>query len=237
MIYARPNQEFEATLQGGAAGLDPTVSIVDGPTQRTLVDPTTDGVVEFPAKVYTATLTAPNEGGAFLVVWNDGTNVAVEELVVSEVGAPVPPATASYATPTDVRDFTLNADLIALDDDELLKRIIAAEPDVDRAVGFYAVRDNGRRFDPLTMTQRDGRALARATAAQVEYRFVMGEDFFTRDQHASVNGPEFSVQGRLARIGPKVYEELQSGRLLALSTSWKGVGDSPPWASFSHNLD
>lgn len=142
-----------------------------------------------------------------------------------------------YALPADVRDFTLDEALIALDDAELAKRIAAAESDVDRAVGFYAVRDDGRRFDPQTMTQRDSQALARATSAQVEYRFVMGEDFFTRDQYASVNGPEFSTQGKLARIGPKVYEELQSGSLLQLSTSWKGVGDAPPWATFSHNLD
>lgn len=77
---------------------------------------------------------------------------------------------------------------------------------------------SGLKFDPitrLTAVQRD--ALKRATCAQAEYRAQMGERFFIEAQYSRVSGPDFSQQGTLPRIGPKVYAELQGFGLLSES--------------------
>lgn len=230
-INAKPNAPFEATLAGAPAGVARSARVVDGPTQRVLVDVTP--AIEFPATFFTATMTAPDEQGQFAIVWDNG---AAEDLFVSARvvdGVALPELVATYASAQDVRDFTLNADVLALDDDELTKLIAASESDVDRAVGFVQ-SDTQRRFTPSSLTQDNRTTLARATAAQVEYRVVMGDDFFTRAQYASVNGPEFSTTGTLPRIGPRVYDELAGSDLLQLTTTWTGKR-APSWYSFAYN--
>jgi hypothetical protein len=245
MIAARPNTEFEAALTGAATGQvgTLTVQIVDPPTSRVLVAPTSADIVEFPADsgVYTATLIAPDEEGAFLVVWSNG---GAEDLIVSARaidGIVLPEPSAAYATPQDVRDYTTNERVLMLDDETLTKHILQAEPFVDRAVGFVAKNSNtNRRFDPTRLTQENRTTLARATSAQVEYLVIMGDDHFTRPQFKRVSGPEFSYEtadGGLPRIAPKVHDELAGSGILRLSTPWNGEGNAPSWYPFAYNVD
>lgn len=129
---------------------------------------------------------------------------------------------------------------LTVNDPAAFARVIErAERDIDRAVGIRPVDSvTGRKFDPTTMeaVQRD--ALMRATAAQVEFRIAMGDRFFIRPQHESSSGPDYSVTGKLQRIGPKAMEELELSGLFRLSTTWGGHNDSdPPWHDFTHNTD
>ena len=143
-----------------------------------------------------------------------------------------------YATPDEVREYSTLDKLDALDDETLEKLIADSEPDVDRATGYSTTQaSNGRRFDPLTMEQSDRATLSRATSAQVEYRVVMGAEFFIRDQYTEQSGPEFSTKGTLGRIGPRVYDELGGSNILVLSTSWNGYGEAPSWYSFAYNVE
>lgn len=76
----------------------------------------------------------------------------------------------------------------------------------------------GRKVDPLTdLNANQQLYLANATAAQVEYRFSMGEAFFVRPQYQSVRGPDFSYQGKLPMIGPKVRRELTNTGLIRVN--------------------
>lgn len=129
---------------------------------------------------------------------------------------------------------------LTVNDADAFDRVIErAERDIDRAVGVYSVDEiTGRKFDPSTMVavKRDG--LMRATAAQVEYRIAMGDRFFIRPQYESTSGPDYSVQGKLQRLGPKATEELELGGFFRLSTTWGGHNESdPPWHDFTHNTD
>lgn len=142
----------------------------------------------------------------------------------------------TYATTEQVTEYVEGGSGVELPAalDALIER---AERDVDRIVGARAVDDaTGLKFVPATLTTGERDDLMRATAAQVEYRASMGEDFFVREQFERVTGPEFSTEGTLPRIGPKVWEELAGSGLLKLTTSWGGSGSSPPWASFAYNV-
>jgi hypothetical protein len=121
---------------------------------------------------------------------------------------------------------------------DVQRALEAAERDVDRATGFVATDETtGLRFDPPSLHTRDATSLRRATVVQAQYRIVMGAEFFIRDQHAKVSGPEFTTEGKLARVSPAVFDELQNGDILKLSTSWGGKGDTPPWNSFAYSTD
>ena len=142
---------------------------------------------------------------------------------------------ATYADVDDYRDQTGDA---TTGDADVERALVNAERDVDRAVGFRVqTEDAARKFDPPTMLARDVESLRRATVAQARYRVVMGDDFFIRDQHEEVGGPEFRTVGKLARISPACFDELSNGGLLVLSTSWKGNGGAPPWDSFARNVE
>lgn len=103
-----------------------------------------------------------------------------------------------------------------------------AERDVDRSLRGPLL-DTGLRYNPaetsvaaagyLTAVRKE--ALKRAVAAQTEYRLAKGEDFFIHAQHSRVSGPDFTTEGRLPYIGPKVYQELSgtglaAGRLISV---------------------
>ena len=124
---------------------------------------------------------------------------------------------AEYATAAEfeiyVEDGTV--DWTTLNAADLEKLLQAAQRDVDRYLRNWGiVESNGWRFGlPKTTNQKRLTAeqvvsLSRITCARAEYRFHMGNQFFARDQRQSANGPHFSVQGKLDRIGPKVREEL-----------------------------
>ncbi len=142
----------------------------------------------------------------------------------------------TYTTATAVRDFTALDDLIALDDAAIEKLIDQAERDIDGAVGHYTIEDGETlKFAPITKldtAQRD--TLSNATCAQVEYRHVMGPEFFVRAQQTRVKGPEFETEGTLPYVGPGTWRELEGSGLLRLTTSWGGRGGDPPWHGFAY---
>ena len=90
MIYSKPSVSFEASASGFATGLTGTlaVRVTDGQT-TVVVARTTAGITEFPAGsgIYGVTIIAPVDTGQFQVVWDDGTNFALEELTVTFTGS------------------------------------------------------------------------------------------------------------------------------------------------------
>lgn len=116
----------------------------------------------------------------------------------------------TYATVSDFEDYS--EDWTTTDPAKLEKIIEAAERDVDRILPYQGARPDSQmlKIDPAQLGARDKDALMRATCAQAEYRIQMGAAFFRKAQHQSVSGPQFSTQGTLPRIGPKVTEELAS---------------------------
>jgi hypothetical protein len=103
MILAPPSETFEAVAQFDT-GLTGTlaVRIIDN-EGNTTTPRTTTGIAEYPAGsgVYEVTLTAPADRGQYSLVWDDGTNYAVDELVVtsSTTGSL---AGDTYATTTEL---------------------------------------------------------------------------------------------------------------------------------------
>lgn len=96
------------------------------------------------------------------------------------------------------------------EDVEALERLLErAERDIDTLLGSY-VRDptTNLKLTPATLPTYQAAALSRATCAQAEYRFAMGEQFFVQSQYSFVSGPDFQRRGELPRVGPKVLGEL-----------------------------
>lgn len=129
------------------------------------------------------------------------------------------------------------------DDEDALERLLdRASEDIDSIVGPYPIIESGdyagRKLDPTTLVYSQGRALERATCAQAEYRFEMGEAFFTRPQYDSSSGPEFSASSVLSHVGPKVYREFAGSGLLRNQTSIANRRRGHPgWLDFALNLD
>jgi len=140
----------------------------------------------------------------------------------------------TYAQRTDVEGYIEG--WVTTDADALDRLIERAERDIDNAVGNWPRDDTtGHKLDPATLLPYQVDALTRATCAQVEYRFQMGEDFFVRAQHASERGPDFQTDGRLPYIGPKVWAELEGTGLLRLTTGVSNRPNRPPWFDFVYN--
>jgi hypothetical protein len=120
---------------------------------------------------------------------------------------------ATYATQTDFEDYSDG--WVTTDPAGLEKVLQAAERDIGRVLGYQGLLadDQVLKLVPAELTARQRDALARATCAQAEYRIEKGPAFFRQAQYASVSGPQFSTQGRLPRIGPKVPEELAGSGL------------------------
>lgn len=91
MIYATPGSLFESTVQGAATGLVGTIGvrIKALPANTTVFARTTAGIVETVTGIYAKQLTAPTTAGAYVIVWDDGTNFASEDLTVTYT-LPVP---------------------------------------------------------------------------------------------------------------------------------------------------
>lgn len=114
----------------------------------------------------------------------------------------------TYATKADCLDF--GVDFHGADDTAINAMIVKAERDIDGLLPGYDVNDvTGRKLDPADLTSSQRRALTDATCAQVEYRQEMGESFFIRGQRDETSGPDFTVKGKLPRIGPKVAAGLR----------------------------
>lgn len=113
MIVA-PGSSVEATTAPTAAGLVGTINfkVIDPPAGTVMVAETTAGITEVPTgvtgkSVYTKTFTAP-ASGKYLIVWENGTDVAVEELEVTTV-ATLPSGTVvpGGRTRADLREEVL----------------------------------------------------------------------------------------------------------------------------------
>lgn len=125
---------------------------------------------------------------------------------------------ATYALQTDFEQFVEGW---VTDDPDALKRLLErAERDIDQAAGYWLAETNGLKFgSPLSTNEKhleawQVAALTRATCAQAEYRFTMGEDFFVRAQHATERGPDFQVSGKLPWLAPKAKRELDDAGLV-----------------------
>lgn len=142
--------------------------------------------------------------------------------------------TPTYATQTDFEAYVEGWDT---DNPEALARLLErAERDIDALAVTMTPLDSGLKFDPEDMTAADAAVLMRATCAQAEYRFLMGEEHFAKAQFDRVGGPDFTTEGRLPYIGPKVFRELAGTGVIPMSTT-TGPTDSskPPWYGFAVN--
>jgi hypothetical protein len=116
---------------------------------------------------------------------------------------------ATYASQADLEAYIEGW---TTDDPDAVERLLErAERDVDSVLASPVPggrQATGLRLDPDGLPGWQAQALARATCAQAEYRFAMGEEFFVRAQHDRVYGPDFRTDGQLPYIGPKVEREL-----------------------------
>jgi hypothetical protein len=237
VIYANPSTSTEVSATGFATGLVGTIGVrvLDGQGGVTLARRTT-GIIEDPAGsgIYVATFTSPSVTGRFTVVWDSGgasPSWAAEDLTVTYQlpdGTPST-ATATYATPTQLRDYT-GDDFLTLPDTEALRLLAKAERDIDSLapVDRPVSEATGLRFDPTSLSGREALILQRATCAQAEYRREMGDEFFIRGQYEEVTGPEFSTKGKLGLIGPATWRELRGNGFIRLTTTTK-TSDSLAW--------
>lgn len=237
MIYAAPGDTIEAMLRNAPTDLVGTLTVRVIDDDGTIIVPeTTQGISEFVTGAYVTTIDLPSESGTWYVVWRNGTVEVPEELRVARgtvEGIPsLPTPGLTYASMTDFRTYA--PEYAALDDAEVGMLLLKAERDVDYNVGPHRVQDNGRKFDPAVLRTRDAESLRRATCAQAQYRKLMGPRFFLTGQHSEVQGPDYTVRGKLPTFGPQAMRELQNGDLLKLTTTWAGRGDDPPWRGFTY---
>ena len=115
----------------------------------------------------------------------------------------------AYATISDLEAYVEGLDVALADEPRYNRELERASRDVDNYVGGASpLLESGWRFDPLTLTAVESAALARATAAQTEYRLIKGPDFFV-DQGATVQGPDFTITGSNRWFSPKAARELR----------------------------
>lgn len=116
---------------------------------------------------------------------------------------------------------------IVLETAEANRLIEFACDDIDAAVGPFPVDDDGRKFDPAVLDAKVAKLLNKATAAQVEYRLQMGDDFMIEDQYDAKSGRDFSSSGRLRKVSPAAYSYLHSAGLLNLSVGYRRTAPFP----------
>jgi hypothetical protein len=239
---AIPGTTREAAYDGieAALGARLTYAIVDTPVGNVVQAATNVGIVETAPTFYAVNFVVPSvDVGDYAIVWYvDGVAVAREQLRVTALESVTIPPTISldltYAQISDFRNYPPGD--VTSTDDEIVRWILAAERDIDGAVGHYTIEEGQTlKFAPmskLATTERD--TLVRATCAQAYYRKTMGPDFFVRAQYATSKGPEFETTGTLPEVGPGAWRELEGSGLLRLTTTWHGRGDDPPWRDFAY---
>lgn len=144
-------------------------------------------------------------------------------------------APPSYATRAELEAYAFNVS--TLDNAAKDALVAAASRDIDTLAITRPAEDDGSRFVVADLTDGQAAALSRATCAQAEYRQEMGPGFFARPQFAQVTGPDFSTQGTLPHIGPKVWRELAGTGLIKLSTSTQEGLERAPWYDFAYGVD
>lgn len=117
MPVAAPSTTFDATAEFDT-GLAGTLGVRIDQGGSTITARTTSGIIEYPAGsgIYIATLTAPSTGGTYQLVWDDGTNYANDDLIVSAsavAGTPGP----LYVTRAELKAWVDIAG--SWDDDEI----------------------------------------------------------------------------------------------------------------------
>lgn len=111
--------------------------------------------------------------------------------------------------------------------------ILQAESDLDDlALGVVLKMDRStespfRKINPDKLTPIQEDSLKRATAEQIKYRRLMGEEFFSRPQRDKSSAEGVTVEGRLPHIGERVTAILaDAGLINRLGTySTKPVSD------------
>jgi hypothetical protein len=132
-------------------------------------------------------------------------------------------AEPTYTTVAACRAYAATDVALPADDTQLGDLIAKAERDVDTVLSPATTRAaNGLKLVPGDLAGWQADALSRATCAQVEYRVVMGPEFFIKAQYDSVSGPDFTTRGELPRVGPQVYVELSETGLREVS-DWASV--------------
>jgi hypothetical protein len=221
-IYVQPGATYEAAAVGLLPNLPPGtagVTLKDKPAGGVVVQTrVTAGITEDPigSRQYgKSDLVAPTLFGSYWLHWDSGPNTppfALEELVVSSSlllpGAEPLGVIPTYAQRSDCLAFIegLNiTDGLAFD-----RLIVRCERQIDDLlqIDHRTTGAAGPKVTPNRLSARQAEGLKNATCAQVEYRLEMGERFFKREQYESESGPDFSVRGRLPKIGPKVVPEL-----------------------------
>lgn len=84
-LYVGPSASFEVVAQGFTTGLTGTIGVrIDDGAGGNTTARSTASITEYPSGsgIYMKTLTAPSIEGTYNVVWDDGTNYAVEQVVV-----------------------------------------------------------------------------------------------------------------------------------------------------------
>jgi hypothetical protein len=177
MIRATPGASFEATTDAFAAGLAGTlgVRIRDGAGGQFLAR-TTAGisadVTVGATSVYRRTFTAPTTLGQWWIVWDDGTTLKREELVVtSSALSPATPSGSDLCTLADVVRYAPGYISDPDTDDTLQALITQQSVDILEATGReYVAIDpelNPRRFDVDDWTLRK-RKLAIGDATSID---------------------------------------------------------------------
>jgi hypothetical protein len=98
--------------------------------------------------------------------------------------------------------------------------VLQAESDLDDlALGVVLKMDRSteapfRKINPDKLTPAQEDNLKRATAEQIKYRRLMGEEFFSRPQRDKSSAEGVSVEGRLPHIGERVTAILADAGLI-----------------------
>jgi hypothetical protein len=145
MITAAPSTTFEAVAQF-ATGLAGTLGVrITDNAGATTVARVTAGIAEYPAGsgIYAKTLTAPATAGQYTVLWDDGTNFAPDDLIVTANAAAAVSTSNLYVTADELKT-TLDLEGTYADDD-----IDIACAAASRAIDGYT----DSRFYPTTETR------------------------------------------------------------------------------------
>lgn len=124
---------------------------------------------------------------------------------------------ATYATQADVEAYSEG---LVVDDAAAFGRLLdRAERDVNRQLVGWPDPTTGLRIDVADLEQWQRDALARAVAAQVEYRLEVGEKRLAGGSsvRGKVKGPDFEIDNSNSptmKTGPKVRDELVGTGLL-----------------------
>ena len=149
-MQVQPNTSFETVADGFSTGLTGTIGVrVIDNAGATSIARVTTGIAEYPAGsgIYAKTLTSPATSGQYTIVWDDGTNYATDDLVVTAttLGAL---SGELYVTRDEVKTaLTLEGQTYA--DDDIDRAVNAASRAIDQATGrFFFSTDETRYYTP-----------------------------------------------------------------------------------------